>query len=527
MKNELYRPVTFHPPSEQPKSDSEPNYINLGFCQLEVDPNYTVLKDPSILPPPPSLPMPVFNPPLPIVAPAQLPSSIATPKPVHILSPNQQPKIKAYDTAQAFIQSVPVLIVGEALYFFDGRIYRLATLSEMRRLIIRICRPHIQVNGTTQLVRQVYEFVRDEPTLVRDDLRENQNFLAFDNGVLDLRNGTLMPFDPQVFVTAKVRGNYIPEAANQRPHFIRFLEDISSGDQLLVQRIWQMLGYCLVPDQTGKTFFVAQGVTNSGKSVLGEVLSSFFDPEAVTALSISDFGRQFGPSELLGKRLSLCMDLSATPWDARAVGQLKALTGNDLITADVKYCPPIQFRNTAKFVFGTNHPVTLSVRDEAFLSRLVTIPFQFSVSKDRQDRTLKGKLMGERDAIISTAVASYFDLRRTGYRFSGDYRLNAVIAQGRSTAIHSWDEAIPEFFFQCCNLDEGRVTFLDNLYRRFTAVYPELSDVNVFSLKLLSLIEREFPGRVKKCRKRRHGQGNPISAFEGLCLLDAGGEDNE
>lgn len=280
-----------------------------------------------------------------------------------------------------------------------------------------------------------------------------------------------------------------------------------------------MLGYCLSPDTSGKVFFLAQGVPNSGKSVLGRFLSDCFDKDAVTALNINDMGQRFSTSELLGKRLSLCMDLPATPWKAPAVAVLKELTGNDLIAADVKYCPQVKFLCAAKFLFGSNHPVTLTTRDDAFMRRLVVIPFRRSVPPEQQDRTLQEKLNAERDAIVTTALAHYFNLKSRGYHFSGNYLLNDVIAKERSTEISSWEQAIPEFFFQQCELDQGAITFTNDLYQRFVGTYPELNHIATFSTKLMALLDREFPGKVKKDRKRQAVGSNPQYVFKGIRLL--------
>lgn len=156
----------------------------------------------------------------------------------------------------------------------------------------------------------------------------------------------------------------------------------------MIQRIWEVIGYCLVPDTDGKCFFVFQGVPDSGKSLLGRLIAECFNEDAVTSLDMTALGLQFGPAELVGKQLCLSLDLAATSWDARAIGVLKSLTGNDLVTVDVKYQPRIKFRNSATFIFATNHAVTTTMRDDAFFRRLVVVPFRYSVPRERQNRKL-------------------------------------------------------------------------------------------------------------------------------------------
>ena len=177
------------------------------------------------------------------------------------------------------------------------------------------------------------------------------------------------------------------------------------------------------------------------------------------------------------------------------------------------------FRNTATFIFGSNHAVTTATSDEAFFERLVVIPFAHSVPREKQDRALLEKLVSERDAIISTAILHYVELRKNNYRFSGDYGLNEVIAKEHGEAV-SPDQAVADYFCQECELEDSAITFTEDLYAHFSEYYPGLVDMGTFSNKFYAFSERMFSGRVKKIRKRREGAGNPVSAFQGLKLVD-------
>ncbi len=213
----------------------------------------------------------------------------------------------------------------------------------------------------------------------------------------------------------------------------------------------------------------------------------------------------------------------AAAWDTRAVGQLKSLTGNDLITADVKYQPRIKFRNTATFLFGTNHPVMTAEPDPAFFQRMVVIPFRYAVPKEQQEEYLQQRFQQERDAIITKAIFAYLELKQRRYRFSGSFKVNKVVAQGESIPLTA-DEAIFGFIRSNCSVDQSAVTFSDDLYRAFSLMYPRLLDIRTFSNKFFSYADALSPGKVRKTRRRQSSGGNPTSAFEGIALLDTPSE---
>ncbi len=94
---------------------------------------------------------------------------------------------------------------------------------------------------------------------------------------------------------------------------------------------------------------------------------------------------------------------------------LKKLTGADSISGDVKFGDYLQFTNSAKFLYGSNHVVLLPNKDAAFYDRLVVIPFAKSVPRDARDFWLEEKLNAERDAIIVQALAAYRRLVKSNY----------------------------------------------------------------------------------------------------------------
>ena len=205
----------------------------------------------------------------------------------------------------------------------------------------------------------------------------------------------------------------------QTPDADRFFLDIADGDLSIVERIYQMIGYILVPGNEAKAYFLLQGESDSGKSVLGKFLEGYFPLGLVTSLDISRLGGQYFPEELATSCLNLSMDLPNGKMSAKSVATLKMLTGDDLITHEVKYKDAKPYRGRCKFVFSTNFPLEMTVYDEAFLNRTVCIPFTKSIPKEKQDTQLLFKLNAERPYITIKAILLYYFLRKNNYRFSG------------------------------------------------------------------------------------------------------------
>lgn len=122
---------------------------------------------------------------------------------------------------------------------------------------------------------------------------------------------------------------------------------------------------------SAKSFFLLQGVGDSGKSVLGNLISSMFNPEALAHLDIYRFKEKFSTSALIDKRLNICMDLPRARISREAIGVIKMLTGDDTITIEQKFRPSESYKPTCKLLFGSNFPLMPADNDPAFCSRLV------------------------------------------------------------------------------------------------------------------------------------------------------------
>lgn len=292
--------------------------------------------------------------------------------------------------------------------------------------------------------------------------------------------------------------------------FTNFLHTITGGDVMLVQRILEIMGYILSNDLSAKKFFVLQGVPDSGKSTLLVLIRSFFDDEFVEALNIEDFEKQFAVSELFGKALNVCGELTGLPIKDEAIRRLKELTGNDMVSCDVKYKRHIKFNNTAKLVFATNNAVRLGYADEALAERCVVIPFKYSVTT--KDRELLSKLLAEKAGIFKMCVNCYLHLKHKNYCFSGDYPLNEVCQNVNSNKATNW---MPQFLDEVLEPDPNAHVFIGDMLCEFQA-YAERNGF-VSSMDNLGFgkeLRKYFPsGNFGK--KRKPGESNPKSIIKG------------
>ncbi|MGM9608508.1 MAG: phage/plasmid primase, P4 family [Oscillospiraceae bacterium] len=501
------------PPTKDGLARILPSFINtLAFP--DIDPEASVGGSPPVTPAEHEASLDILRaPPLPLQDKPPGPNPKPGLKPVW--SGGQKPT--PYETMSEVLQLLTLCVVDCNLYIYQGARYQLLSPEEAQRLIVSHCRDAVECVGTPGHLRAVYDLLLLEPRILRTVEDVSQSIVSFQNGVLSLATRQLHPHSPAFFTTYSLCCSYRSDALDC-PVFSAFLAQVTGGDSLLAQRIWEMIGYCLVPDLGGKVIFPLQGVPNSGKSLLSSLIENFFPLDAVAALDVHVLGDKFAASELVGKALCISPDLPSGPLDTKSTSVLKQLSGNDLVSADVKYQRRAKFRCTAKFILASNHPLITKHQDDALTDRLVVIPFRFSVPKEQRDPHLMDCFKLELDAIAYYGIQAYFRLVNRHYKFSGDFPLNEVVTTGLGCNTEmdpaSCIFAFVRTSFRC---DPAKGIFTADAHKLFQQSYFEIP-LNLFS-HLFAQAAQQLYGTIKR-RIRRDGTSNPTSYIEGITLVE-------
>lgn len=421
-----------------------------------------------------------------------------------------------YSCMQELINEVSLCNVADALYYFNGIVYEHLSNSRILHLIVEKLRKNVNDAGTPAYVEAVRKFLYMEPKILMKP-QENDDLVAFRNGVLDLKNWHFSMSTPERFFTSYVNVDFDFYVDNETPCFDSFLNVTFDSNLGLIQRVWEMIGYILTDDMNAKAFFVFMGVGDSGKSVLGRFISGFFDDSATASVDVFRIADRFSLFGLVGKRINASLDLPAGKLSQASVSVMKQLTGGDPLTAEIKYGMPFKFKNTCKLLFATNHPVQISHPDNAFYARMVVIPFKNSIPKHAQDHNLLKKLEAEKQGIVIKAIKAYLGLKMRNYIFSGEEDINFT-----KSVVGTYDDSVAAFVQQKCSFaDMNNGTFTELLYDSYVDFcnnekLPTFESVVKFSTALKSVCgDKISPG---KWRDRSIAE-NPKNGYRGIVLL--------
>lgn len=237
------------------------------------------------------------------------------------------------------------------------------------------------------------------------------------NQALDLRTGTLRTMTREDRVTK--RTNVAPDSNCKPERFLRFMQEITLGDDALSAYLLRYCGYVL----TGHTrehclpFWYGHGA--NGKGTLINVLQHIMGWEYGTALRMSNLAAKKNEDDSQRRIIAkLCGARLATANEGNAnvkldMALLKSLASSDLLTGAHLYEREFTFQPSHKLIIATNHKPELEV-DNAARRRVHLVPFDAEFTGQNEEKGLEDTLKKEGPGIMALFVQSCLEWQSVG-----------------------------------------------------------------------------------------------------------------
>lgn len=226
----------------------------------------------------------------------------------------------------------------------------------------------------------------------------NPHKLVVANGVLDLTQRELLPFDPDLYALSALPVTYDPDA--QCPRIEQFIDEVAPEDKDTLQ---EWVGFHLWRAYPFHKAMMLLGEGANGKSTFLNLLKALLGKENVSNIGLYDLNMdRFAKAQLYGKLANISPDLPAKR--LTVTGTFKALTGEDSISAQFKYHPHFIFQNHAKLSFSANKLPSSVDLSKAFFRRWLIIRFPHIFEGETCDPDLLTKLKTELSGFLNWAL---------------------------------------------------------------------------------------------------------------------------
>lgn len=276
---------------------------------------------------------------------------------------------------------------------------------------------HAKRSQSRHAIENMVAIARSDVLASLTDFDADPWVLNVDNGLLDLRTGTLEPHSPAQLVTKLVPVPYDRGASCEM--WDAFLWRVLGGDLDLYQYVRRLVGYLLTGVTREQVLHFLWGTGANGKSVFVEVLLALLGEYATVAAPDLVTVRRHGgiPNDIARLRGVRAVFMNETTQGSRFdEARLKDLTGSDTLTGRFLHAEYFDFSPTHKLVIRGNHKPAITGTDEGIWRRLRLVPFAVTIPEAERDPELLTKLRAELPGILAWAVQGCLDWQRDGLR---------------------------------------------------------------------------------------------------------------
>lgn len=339
---------------------------------------------------------------------------------------------------------------------------------------------------------------------VLDDFDAYPDFLNCQNGIINLRNGELIPHDVQ-FMMSKVCNSEYDIDHKEPTKWLQFLNDITDCNKELIEYIQRSIGYSLTGSIKEQCAYFLYGDGNNGKSTfidtIADLLGSYSrNTQPETLMLQSRVGGIGGGANTEIARLKSARFVHCEESKDGAKldeGLLKQLTGGSRVTCRFLYCEEFEYTPEFKIWIATNHKPIIRGMDFGIWRRIKLIPFEVKIPDNKVDKMLKFKLRDEFPQILAWAVEGCIKWQQDGLK-EPESVLEAT--KGYKNEM----DLIQTFLNECILIDhtssEGiQAQALYNLYSKWA---KENNEYEMPSKRFFNEISKKLPD------KERRSKGN-------------------
>lgn len=324
-------------------------------------------------------------------------------------------------------------------YYWDGKTWRLDESGEIKKLADIICDDikheafmeqdeKMQVEllkwanrtagskGKENMIKEC-QHLEDIPAST-DAFDSYPDFFNCQNGIVNLRNGELIPHDSSFMMSKIALCDY--DTSGKKPErWLQFLDDVTKGDKELQEYIQRCIGYSLSGSTREQCAYFLYGIGNNGKSTFLDTISDMLgdyalntQPETIIMKHFGSDGANSDVARLKSSRYVTCEE--PTEGVRLNEGLIKQLTGGSKITCRFLYGDEFEYTPEFKIWVATNHKPVIRGMDVGIWRRIKLIPFEVNIPPEKVDKNLKYKLRKEMPQILRWAVEGCMKWQKYG-----------------------------------------------------------------------------------------------------------------
>lgn len=230
------------------------------------------------------------------------------------------------------------------------------------------------------------------------------NYIAFKNGVLDIKTMDFTPRSPKYLIPNVIPHNWNPDA--QSDLLDETLSVIASGEEDTLANIHEMIGLSMYRGTfISKAFFIISYSGHNGKSTFIKLLRNVLgEEENVSSLDPIHMGERFQSTVMMGKLANFADDISKDFVNATSLSILKRVITGDTIPYEIKGGISSNFNPYCTCIFTMNRMPPLGDGTGGMMRRIHPVSFHHHFGDDDPNTDIHRAEKFESEEVCEAAI---------------------------------------------------------------------------------------------------------------------------
>ena len=278
--------------------------------------------------------------------------------------------------AEELLGKIDIICYGDYIYKFNGIYYKPIEKIELEKLIHFELSKNINDTGRSEIVK----FIKLKTQVKLEDLDKDWYKIACKSGILNLVTGEVTQPTKADYNTI-----YIPFAYNEDPVYSpridNFMKELTEGDPIKMQFLYQIAGYCLLKKNLFEKFFIFKGEGGTGKSTYVNLIHRMVGGDTNCAhIGLAEFDKDYYLSTLLSKLVNIDDDVVDGKMLANT-GRFKSIISGNIISVRQIYKEVISFVPYVTCIFNCNKLPKIMDRTTGLYRRLILLELNHKILK--------------------------------------------------------------------------------------------------------------------------------------------------